>query len=122
MYGTKILPLASVLIIVLALLPGSTWADHTGGGDVENGEEVYNGTCIACHADTGKGALDGVPDLTKPNGRLSKDDHMLLDNIMEGVSSAGSQFPMPALGGDEDLEVSDVIDVIAYMHKAFGNR
>lgn len=87
---------------------------------VKRGAEVYSGTCIACHGENGKGGeIPGVPDLTSAKGPLAKTDAILLDHIINGFESPGSDMAMPELGGNEDLTDQDVKNVIAYMRVKF---
>lgn len=88
-------------------------------GDPARGSQIYQETCVACHGENGKGALDGVPDLTAPGGRLSKPDDVLLRHIIDGFQSPGSPMPMPAKGGNPDLTDQDMANVLAYMRTAF---
>lgn len=85
-----------------------------------SGKAVYEKTCIACHGTDGKGVLLGVPDLTKPDGRLSKPDEMLLQNITNGFQSSGSLMAMPAKGGNANLTDGDIKAVLAYLRESFG--
>ncbi len=85
------------------------------------GKEVYGQTCIACHGATGKGVLPGVPNLTHANGRLSKPDQELLNNIRNGFQSPGSPMAMPPKGGNASLTDEDLRNVIEYMHQEFGS-
>lgn len=88
-------------------------------GDAENGAAVYNATCIACHAEDGKGAFPGIPDFTKAGGRLAQSDEQLFQSIRFGMQTPGSIMPMPELGGNPDITDQQVRDVIAYMKKTF---
>ncbi len=85
--------------------------------DVDSGRTVFEGTCVACHGDNGRGAFEGVPNLAS---RLSKSDDELFTNISEGFESPGSIMAMPANGGNPDLTEQQVRDVIAYIRQAFG--
>ena len=105
----------------LALSGLSVSADHA-EGDTARGATVYNGTCVACHAENGKGAFPGVPNFTKRKGPLAKSDHELALNIITGFQSPGSMMPMPANGGDPNLSEQNVMDVIAYLRSAFGKK
>lgn len=89
------------------------------GDDVNKGAEVYGGTCIACHGENGKGEIPGVPDFTSAKGPLSKTDAVLLDHIIDGFESPGSDMAMPELGGNEDLTEQDIKNVISYLRAAF---
>lgn len=88
-------------------------------GDVKKGAEIYEGTCVACHGENGKGEIPGVPDFTSAKGPLAKTDAVLLDHIINGFESPGSDMAMPELGGDEDLTEQDIKNVIAYLRAAF---
>lgn len=90
--------------------------------DVNKGAEVYEGTCIACHGENGKGEIPGVPDFTSSKGSLAKTDALLLDHIMNGFQSPGSDMEMPALGGNEDLKEQDIKNVLAYIRKTFQTK
>ena len=86
-----------------------------------SGKEVYNTTCVACHAANGKGSLPGVPDLTDKNGRLTKADLELLDNILMGFQTPGSSMAMPPRGGNASLSDADIKAVLAYIRSSFGH-
>ncbi len=101
---------------------GSAAVEGGPAGNVARGEEVYNGTCVACHGEDGKGAVPGAPDFTKPDGVLSQSDEVLLDHMVHGFQSDGSILEMPPLGGDPELTESDMIDVLAYLRKAFNTK
>lgn len=57
-------------------------------------------TSVACHGVDAQGALPGVPDLTNPNGLLSKADAELHVNIEAGFQSPNSPMAMPPRGGE----------------------
>ena len=89
-------------------------------GDAARGAAIYAETCIACHGANGKGAIEGVPDLTGPSGRLTKSDELLLRHMIQGFQSPGSPMPMPAKGGNPDLTDQDMADALAYLRKSSG--
>jgi len=91
-------------------------------GDPVRGAQVYQETCVACHGENGKGALEGVPDFTDPRGRLAKPDEVLVRNMIEGFQSPGSPMPMPPKGGNPDLSDQHMVDVLPYMRRQFGGR
>lgn len=91
-------------------------------GDPVQGAQVYQETCVACHGENGRGALEGVPDFTDPRRRLAKPDEVLVRNMIEGFQSPGSPMPMPPKGGNPDLSDQDMVDVLAYMRRQFGGR
>jgi len=89
----------------------------------DNGvEEIYRETCSACHGEDGKGAFEGIPDLTDTAGRLSKDDEVLIKNITEGFQSEGSPMAMPEKGGNEDLTDEDIKNLVGYLRDNFGAK
>jgi mono/diheme cytochrome c family protein len=88
-------------------------------GDSARGALIYGETCVACHGANGRGALEGVPDLTARGGRLSKPDTVLLRNMIDGFQSPGSPMPMPPRGGNPDLADEDMADVLAYLRQTF---
>lgn len=88
-------------------------------GDPVKGRRIYEETCVACHGADGKGALEGVPDLTGANGRLAKSDDALLRNMIEGFQSPGSPMPMPPKGGNPGLTDQDMADVLAYIRRTY---
>jgi len=85
----------------------------------EHGRDVFETTCIACHAENGKGSFAGIPDLTQLKGRLAKSDEALFESIKFGMQTPGSMMAMPALGGNSSLTDEDVKDVIVYMKSNF---
>lgn len=91
-------------------------------GDPVRGKEVYSQTCIACHGADGKGAIEGLPDFTMANGRLTKPDDVLLTHMIHGYQSEGSLMAMPPLGGNPDFTEQDMADVLAYLRKEFQKK
>ena len=110
------LALASGLIALSAL------AAQASEGDASKGKAIYEGTCIFCHGENGKGEIPGTPDFTKATGVLAQEDAVLIDHITNGFESSGSAMPMPAKGGNEDLGDDDIKNVLAYLHKTFGHH
>lgn len=91
-------------------------------GDAAKGKDVYDGTCVFCHGENGKGEIPGTPNFTKAGGVLSQDDAILISHITDGFESPGAAMPMPAKGGNTDLSDEDIENVLAYLHKAFGKK
>ncbi|MEW6613680.1 MAG: c-type cytochrome [Pseudomonadota bacterium] len=87
---------------------------------VHPGKAVYTQTCLACHGADGKGALPGVPDLTRANGPLAKSDAELIRSITAGVQRPGAPLAMPPKGGNPNLTETDIRQVLDYMRQAFG--
>ena len=100
-----------------ATATASTSTPSLAPGDPARGARIYAETCVACHGENGKGAIEGVPDL---NARMAKSDEVLLRHIVEGFQSPGSPMPMPAKGGNPDLTDQDMADTLAYLRKSFG--
>ncbi|MBX9896784.1 MAG: cytochrome c [Qipengyuania sp.] len=100
----------------------STVASAGAVGDPVRGAQIYQETCVACHGPNGKGALDGVPDLTDPAGRLAQADEVVLRHMIDGLQSPGSPMPMPPKGGNPDLSDQDMRDVLAHLRKDFAGR
>ena len=101
------------------------WAQtlrYTKPPDVENGEKVYKGGCIACHGADGRGAPkastvfirpDTFPDFTDCAGTTPEPNGNWKAVIVHGGPSRGLSQIMPAFG---DLLTDEQInDVIAYM-------
>jgi cytochrome c5 len=105
----------------LLLVSGSAWAQPK--GDPQAGEKIYKGTCIACHGANGKGAIPGAPDFAAPDGPLAeKSDSVLLKHILDGFQSPGSPIAMPPDGGNPNLTIRDIRNVLAYLHDRFHYR
>jgi mono/diheme cytochrome c family protein len=95
---------------------------YTKPPNVENGEKVYKGGCIACHGADGKGAPkastvfvrpDTFPDFTDCAGTTPEPNGNWKAVIVHGGPSRGLSQIMPAFG---DLLTDEQInDVIAYM-------
>ena len=84
-----------------------------------SGQELYNANCTACHGADGKGAMPGLPDFTAKNGRLSKSDAELYQNIINGFQTRGSVMPMPPRGGNSALSDADISAVLEYIRGTF---
>ena len=90
----------------------------------QNGKQVYQETCIACHGDDGKGTLPGVPNLTRKEGlsHTSHSDFALfkhVEHVEYGLKTPGASMAMPPKGGNPSLTEKDVKDVLIYMRGIF---
>ena len=83
------------------------------------GGEIYDETCVACHGEDGAGAVPGAPDFTLQDGVLAQADDVLMNHIEDGFKSPGSMLEMPAKGGDDTLEMDDIMNVLSYLHRKF---
>lgn len=117
--------LNSIAVAILLLAATASYASEADGvvvGDVARGQDVYNGTCVACHGKNGKGELPGIPDLTRADGPLSQSDDVLIKNMIEGVATEGAFIEMPPMGGNPDLSEQDIVHVLWYMRDTFGQQ
>ncbi len=108
--------------LALILAMGLTWGlatNATAAGDPRAGEAVYNQTCVACHGENGKGEIPGIPDFSHNTGVLTQSDEILLKHILHGFQSQGSPMAMPAKGGNDELTIKDLRDVLIFMHQKF---
>ena len=97
-------------------------AAEPAAGTAPSGEEIYGQTCVACHGADGKGALPGVPNFTRTDGPLGKSDQVLLQSILLGFQSPGSQMAMPPKGGNPALTESAIASVLRYLREAFAHQ
>ena len=86
-----------------------------------SGEDLYFETCAVCHGDDGTGAMPEIPDLSGADGPLGKADGDLIAIILNGVERSDLPVPMPAKGGNEDLNTEKARRVLQFMRREFGN-
>lgn len=103
---------------VLVLQTGVAWSRHL-TEDLTAGEEIFNRTCVECHGQDGRGSIEGAPDFTKKDGRLTKHHAVLLTHILEGYQSPGSPAMMPPKGRIDDLTFQEIRNVLAFLYKSF---
>lgn len=90
-------------------------------GNASAGEKVYKRTCVVCHGTDGTGAIPGAPNFTDKKSPLVTESHkVLLEHVLNGFTSPGSTMSMPPKGGNEDLTIRDIQNVLKYMHEKFG--
>ena len=115
--------LGLILVLGVGALHNSAQTLHySKSPNVQDGEKVYKGGCIACHGADGKGAPkasivfarpDTFPDFTDCSGTTPEPNGNWKAVIVHGGPSRGLSQIMPAFG---DLLTDDQInDVIAYM-------
>ncbi len=115
-------PVISGLLIASAFAFFASNALAADDGNADKGKDIYAGTCVFCHGENGKGEIPGTPDFTKANGPLAKDDATLIEHITDGFESPGGAMPMPAKGGNEELDDQDIKDVLAFLREEFGKK
>ncbi len=106
------------LVLAIGLMSGIP-TNATANGNPRAGEAVYNQTCVACHGENGKGEIPGIPDFSRDDGVLTLSDEILLKHLLHGFQSQGSPMAMPAKGGNDDLTIKDLRDVLVYLHQKF---
>jgi len=100
--------------------PLQTVAAAASSGNSAAGAQVFAQNCVACHGADGTGALPGTPDFTAASGPLAKSDEELLRHMSEGFQTPGSPMPMPAHGGNHELNDQDMANALAYLRSEFG--
>jgi len=87
-----------------------------------SGEKVYQGSCIACHGEDGKGTFSSIPDLTQETDWLTKSNDKLIESILRGSTSSKTNFSMPPRGGDPTLTEQEAENALQYMQRTFGHQ
>ena len=101
---------------------GGTSGGGGGGGDaaaIAEGKTIYDGSCVACHADGGVG-IDGLgKPLVGSEFIAGLTDSELIDFIKVGRDTSDpintSGIAMPAKGGNPSLTDTDLEFVVAYL-------
>jgi len=84
-----------------------------------SGKDLFNTSCMICHADDGSGAMPGVIDLTENRDWSRLPEKQLLANLNKGSQKPGSGLNMPPKGGNPNLTDKDLLLIISYMRKEF---
>lgn len=87
-----------------------------------SGEQIYQNNCTACHGVNGKGNIPGVPDFSDKNGRLTKSDNELLNNVINGLQSTGSLMAMPPKGGNANLTETEIRSALDYIRALIAGK
>lgn len=82
-------------------------------------QEIYEGSCAACHGQDGEGEFPGVPDFSVQQNLLAKPRSILLKNILEGFESPNSSMAMPPRGGNPDLSINEIEQSLDYLINRF---
>ncbi|HHC08416.1 MAG TPA: cytochrome c [Actinobacteria bacterium] len=90
-----------------------------GGGDAAKGEEIFRGTCAACHGQDAKGIPGLGHDLTNNSFIQGLSDDELVAFIEEGRPADHPDnttgVAMPPKGGNPTLTEADLRDVVAFL-------
>jgi len=94
-------------------------ATATPSADPTAGQELFTGTCSACHGPEGKGVVGLGKDMTTSEFIASKSDAELLEFIKKGRDPSDplntTGVAMPPKGGNPALGEEDLFDIIAYI-------
>lgn len=90
---------------------------------MDDGKEVYDGLCVACHLSEGQGIANVFPPLAKSD-YLMDDLDRSIKQLIEGSSGEievnGKKYngAMPATGLDD----KDITNVLNYVRNSWGNK
>jgi len=104
------------LLLILALLGGSAWAQ--GEGDlVKQGQEVFEDICAQCHRSNGEGLPATFPALNK-NPFVLGDPKPVIATVLNGRKGNLGQMP----SWKDKLDDRQIAAVITYIRQAWSNR
>ena len=86
-------------------------------GDAAHGKEIYDASCMACHA-TGAAGAAKLDDKARWEATAAQGLATVYDHAINGFT--GEHGPMPAKGGNANLSDQDIYDAVAYMFKEAG--
>jgi disulfide bond formation protein DsbB len=102
-----------------AAAPDNGQSAATYSGDPVHGEELYEGTCIACHGPGGSGVENLGKPFTTSDFIRGKTELNLLAFIKQGRPTGDPDnttgVDMPPKGGNPALSDDDILDIIAYI-------
>jgi disulfide bond formation protein DsbB len=120
--------LAFVVLLTLALVAcgGNGSGESTNGstetvsaGDAENGEELFQQTCSACHGPDAKGLPNLGRDLTENEFIQNNSDQELLEFVKQGRPAGDpantTGIDMPPKGGNPALTDEQIFEIIAHL-------
>ena len=94
-------------------------------GDAAHGEELFAGTCSACHAPDGTGIEGLGKNLTTSEFSAGQTDAQLLAFIKVGRSTSDSLnttgIDMPPKGGNPALSDEDLNDIVTFLRTIHTN-
>lgn len=113
------------LVAVLAGCGGGGKSEPAGGGgaakgDVAKGQQVFAGTCSACHGQDAKGMPGlGKNLVTKSDWMKKQTDDQLIAFVKQGRPASDpvntTKVDMPPKGGNPSLTDEDITNVVAYI-------
>ncbi len=127
----KLIAILAVLALALAACGGdssdngstnetqATSGGSASAGDAAAGEDIYSGTCAACHGADATGIEGLGADLHGNEFIAGLSDSEAVDFLKEGrpasdpANTAG--VDMPPKGGNPSLSDQDLLDVVAYL-------
>ena len=129
----KLIAIFAVLAMVLVACGGGDGGDDGGSGnggssglvgDAAAGEDIYSGTCAACHGPDGHGVEGLGKDLHNNEFVAGLNDDEFVD-FLEAGRPAGDPLndtgvDMPPKGGNPSLSEQDLYDVTAYVRTLDG--
>ncbi len=128
----KATALAVLLALVLAACGGGggsaepepTQAPGAAAGDPAKGEELFQGSCVACHGADATGVPGLGKDLTNNQFIQGLSDQELADFIKAGRPTSDpantTGIDMPPKGGNPSLSDQDLLDIASYL-RTLGN-
>jgi disulfide bond formation protein DsbB len=129
----RILAILAVMALVLAACGGSgddggsSDSGDSGGssGNAAAGEDIYDTTCVACHAADATGIEGLGKDLTNSDFINGLSDDELVAFLKVGRSASDPDnttgVEMPVRGGNPSLSDDDLNDVAAFLRTLPGN-
>lgn len=129
----RILAILAVMALAVAACGGSSDdggssdnGDSGGsGGNAVAGEEIYDSTCVACHAADATGITGLGKDLTNSAFINGQSDDELVAFLKVGRSTGDPEnttgVEMPPKGGNPSLNDDDLNDVTAFLRTLPGN-
>ncbi len=104
--------------------PDPNPAPGAASGDPQRGEELFQGTCVACHGADATGVEGLGKDLTNNKFIQGLSDRELADFIKTGRRASDPEnttgVDMPPKGGNPALSDQDLLDIASYL-RTLGN-
>jgi mono/diheme cytochrome c family protein len=110
---------ALLLLTVLAACGGGGSATSAPAGDATHGQQIFAGTCSACHGPDAKGLAGLGKDLTTSTFVKGLSDADLIAFVKRGRPTSDplntTGVEMPPKGGNPALTDQDIADVVAFV-------